>query len=900
MLDRRPWRLIGAFLLAGLLLAGCGGGGGDTGSSSGGSGGTSSTPGDTTGDSVPNDPPALATPTYVGESGAATLNELDTAAYAGELIVMTNATAGLTTGAPLSFPSTQDTFSQTQNGPDGGTAVIQGRRRDDGTGWMSISYSGYKEKDSDSGETVTLDGLEVLEFGPRDGWVQLDLSDYHLQSASDDTLLNGSIVKTQTNTTTSYTENLVLFDKGLDVYLKMQDLTVKDAQGQVSIAGTFYDSRGGYIAINSEDPLRYSTFDGIQMPLSGGPVQLVGARDGMEADLTALNKNFGSIGLDADRDGVADEAARLDWTTIAPDVTPTPQGKPEADAGPEIVAALGSPTQLQGRYSHAESGGFVHFQWSIAAAPVGSNATLQNAFTANPTLTADIYGDYLLRLQVSDSSGWSSDEIVVPARSNPSSPASPDPDAGPDRTVAVGSLVTLDNRAGLVDEWDSSYNQWHLYTPHGSQAALDNAVSPQPSFTPDLSGFYLTTLGGSCCGNSRGSAVISVGMNFHLDPEISIVDLPIDNVTIGDLNNDGLPDFAIGDSTGNFVDLIYNRGGGRFSAPVQETVGNGAYNVAIRDINGDGLPDLITNPYTGIDYRLQASDGTFEPVVHLSDPSTTECLSGFAVAKLFGQSRYSVIKANGCGNLLVYPPVADGAVGPAQQIAITELGKFVIGDVTGDGINDLLTLGGGSPGQLLVYAGNSNGTFDPPVAYPLNTGANTILIGDLNGDGRNEVVLSSYSALQLLVQQPDGTLAPPRLLGVSGSLGSPTIGDINGDGRDDLVVPEDYDDPVDGTRLATIGLFIQQDDGTLSNEVLYPGNELGSGTSKAAIGDFDGDGRPDFVASYTGDIRLMLGDPIPSGAETAMSRMSRRERRAAKRWRPVSTPSVGLPALPVN
>ncbi|HET7675318.1 MAG TPA: FG-GAP-like repeat-containing protein, partial [Gammaproteobacteria bacterium] len=623
---------------------------------------------------------------------------------------------------------------------------------------------------------------------------------------------------------------------------------------------------------------------------------LSGVAGSVTADLVALNKNFGSVGLDTNGDGVADEAARFDWSTFAPDVTPTPTGAPEADLGPTISSRDGEPVTLNGRYSHSQDGSFVHFQWMLAMAPAGSTATLENAATANPTLTPDRTGDYLVRLGVSNASGSSSDATIINASSNSSYDTVDGPDAGPNRNAALGSEVALDGR-GSTDSsggWDGY--QWYLYTPEGSQAVLDSSNGAQPSFTPDVAGYYYASLG-SCC-DSRAGAVINVNGPVHLGLLSALGDdLSVNIVAVGDLNNDGLPDLVInGNGAGNSVLVIYNRGGGRFSAPAGYTLDYGQ--VAIGDINGDGLADLVTGSGIGIGYRLQQTDGTLGPLETVAGTSTDSGYAGVIIAKLYGESRNSVVAEAGYDSLTIYGPIAGGAIGNPVQIAVSgvfTLTTFAVGDVTGDGISDLLAVNT-YPEQLLVLVGHDDGTFSPPAVYPLTSSESSIVVGDVNGDGRNDVILKVYDGMIIMLQQSDGTLGSGTMAATRGDIGVPAIADINGDGRNDILFGESFDDPVNGNGRAGIGMFIQQPDGSLSKEFVYPINIK---IDRLLIADMNGDGTSDVVTTAFGASGLRLAFSIPADAATQSIQVRRAEVGPSppKHWQRVKT-TLLRPVLP--
>ena len=117
------------------------------------------------------------------------------------------------------------------------------------------------------------------------------------------------------------------------------------------------------------------------------------------------------------------------------------------------------------------------------------------------------------------------------------------------------------------------------------------------------------------------------------------------------------------------------------------------------------------------------------------------------------------------------------------------IASLMVADLNGDGRPDLAYYG--EPKELVVLYNLGAGGWSAPKRWPLEDGqlsANALCTGDLNGDGREDLVLLAENCLYFLPQQADHTLGEPERIPFSGAVKSVQVMDVDGDGRRDLLL----------------------------------------------------------------------------------------------------------------
>ncbi len=117
------------------------------------------------------------------------------------------------------------------------------------------------------------------------------------------------------------------------------------------------------------------------------------------------------------------------------------------------------------------------------------------------------------------------------------------------------------------------------------------------------------------------------------------------------------------------------------------------------------------------------------------------------------------------------------------------IAALVVADLNSDGRPDLAYYG--EPKELIVQYNEGTNGWSAPKRWPIDDGVlspNALSEGDLNGDGRTDLLLLSEKYVYFLAQKADGTFAEPEKIPLASSARAAQPVDVNGDGRKDLLI----------------------------------------------------------------------------------------------------------------
>jgi uncharacterized protein (TIGR03437 family) len=302
------------------------------------------------------------------------------------------------------------------------------------------------------------------------------------------------------------------------------------------------------------------------------------------------------------------------------------------------------------------------------------------------------------------------------------------------------------------------------------------------------------------------------------------------------------------------------------SAASPFTAGDDPVSMAAGDFNGDGLPDLAVANFNDNTVTVLIGDGSGGFTASMGSPFMvgSEPVS-IVVGDFNGDGNRDLATANVSDNtvtVLLGNGLGGFTASPGGPLPVgSEPYSVVVGDFNGDGIQDLATANF-VDNTVSVLLGNGSGGFAAASGSPFSVASATdefpfsLAAADFNRDGKEDLATANFFGGTVSVLLGNGaggfTIGPGSPFAVGGEPFSVVSGDFNGDGIPDLATANSS-----GNNITVLL-------GNGAGGFTTPGGAFPAGSSpySVTVGDFNGDGIPDLATANSGgnNLTVLLGN----------------------------------------
>jgi len=274
--------------------------------------------------------------------------------------------------------------------------------------------------------------------------------------------------------------------------------------------------------------------------------------------------------------------------------------------------------------------------------------------------------------------------------------------------------------------------------------------------------------------------------------------IPMHLVVIADMNRDKKPDLVLSGHDSDAVTVLLGDGRASFTpaagSPFRALAASKPHNhgLAVGDVNRDGRPDIVAGDQdaNAVGVLLQTASGGYQPA------------AGSPVAVGRGPYPIALADMNGDGSLDVVAPntashdigvlLGDGKGGfrpaPGSPVSVTKRPYFVTAaDINADRALDLAAAHDDT--DLMTLLVNDARARFRPSTVKLGRRAGAIAAADLDGDGRVDLAAATGDSVSILRGDGRGAFAhtPGSPFSTGDGSWKVAIGDLNGDRRPDIV-----------------------------------------------------------------------------------------------------------------
>jgi subtilisin family serine protease len=273
---------------------------------------------------------------------------------------------------------------------------------------------------------------------------------------------------------------------------------------------------------------------------------------------------------------------------------------------------------------------------------------------------------------------------------------------------------------------------------------------------------------------------------------------PLGLVT-ADFNNDELPDLASVDGSTDKVSVRLQLANGTFDTRAEYSVDSYPTGITVGKFNNDSLPDIAVvhsaHPNKVI-FLINQGDGTFERAAAATEITLSSGYTNLVAADidLDGDDDLAVtvdgsadsvhILKNNNGVAPSFTPLQQLSLGTAAPLSIAA------GDLNGDGRPELV-VGNfvGDNVRVLLNAGGTSFTLQTPISVA-DGPSSVAIVPDMNGDGHKDLVIASSGANAVTILNGNGAagFSSPTVIPVGQGPRTVAVADVDDDNDLDLIV----------------------------------------------------------------------------------------------------------------